>query len=319
MEEYQSIENGLGLIALNEAVLRLEGKDTHKFLQGILSNDILLLKNGQGLASCFLSAKGKWIAALQLFQIGNSIFAKTSPQEGKTLLEAIKPLILFSESSIVDVSEDYQWILGLGAKALEFAYAEFSIPSDASAYSHHSQELEGVSFEVILNEGWRLPSFLLLLSRQSSDSFLNKLLSLKKDSPFQIISPETLEVLRIESGIPLYGKDVDEKTIPLEAGMDTYFSYTKGCYVGQETISRIKHYGRVNKRLARLKLDPKILTQVGEIVLLQDKEVGKVTSICKSPLFGNLALATLHQEANSPGTEVFVCSKGEKIKAQVLE
>lgn len=291
MEEYQRVEKELGLIVLDDPVLRFQGKDLSKFLQGMLSNDIQVFKEGKEFPACFLTAKGKWIAALHLFKVGDSIFAKTSPLEAQNLLQTIQPLILFSESQVMDVSQDYQWILGIGGSALQWMDGKFPHP-------------------VFQHTGFRLPSFLILCPRQEVKIWME---------PWNefLISPETLEVLRIESCIPIYGKDVDEKTIPLEAGLDSYFSYTKGCYVGQETISRIKHYGKVNKKLVKLKCGQEV--KKDWTVLLGEKEVGKITSICNSPLFGTLALATLHQEAKSPGTEVWVCSKEEKIKAQVLE
>lgn len=292
MEEYQHIENELGLIALEDKVLRFEGKDIVKFLQGMLSNDIRLLQENQEMPACFLSAKGKWIAALHLFKTKDYIFAKTSSLEATNLLQAIQPLILFSESQVLDLSSEYQWILGIGKKALEW------IPGKAV-------------YPVFIHQGFRLPAFLMLCPRKEVTAWLETWKQF-------LISPECLEVLRIESCIPSYGKEVDEKTIPLEAGLDSYFSYTKGCYVGQETISRIKHYGRVNKRLVRLKLDSQTLAQAGENILFQNKKVGTVTSSCDSPLFGKLALATLPTEAYAPQTEVWIESK-EKIKAQVME
>lgn len=292
MEEYQKTEKALGLIALNDSVLRFEGKDLNKFLQGILSNDLRLLTPNQSLSACFLNAKGKWIAALQLFQIDSAIFAKTSPLEAKNLLQAIQALILFSESKVEDKSEEYQWILGIGNQAHSWLA---------------DQKLSYPSFHC---EGYRLPSFLILCPRAEVENWMASHAS-------QEISPETLEVFRIESCLPLYGQDVDDKSIPIEAGLDSHISYTKGCYVGQETISRIKHYGRVNKRLVRVKIKGDKIPKNGDEVILQDKELGKITSIVYSPHYQtNLALSILSQEAK---TGAIVKISASQIEGEVLE
>ncbi len=292
MEEYQNIEKGMGLITLDDSVLRFEGKDLSKFLQGILSNDLRLLTANQSLCACFLNAKGKWIAALQLFQVESAIFAKTSPLEAKNLLQAIQALILFSDSKVEDKSEEYQWILGIGAQAHAWLA---------------DQKLAYPSFQC---EGYRLPSFLILCPRAEMESWMASHAS-------QGISPETLEVLRIESCLPLYGQDVDDKTIPIEAGLDSHISYTKGCYVGQETISRIKHYGRVNKRLVRVKIRGQEIPKIGDDVSLQDKDLGKISSLCYSPFFQtNLALSILSQEAKAG--DLVKISAG-RIEGEVVE
>lgn len=292
MEEYQNVEKDLGLIALDDSVLQFQGKDLPKFLQGMLSNDIQLLKEGQELPACFLSAKGKWIASLHLFKVGNSIFAKTSPLEAKNLIQAIQPLILFSESQMTDVSQDYQWILGVGKNARHWD--------------------EKFPREVFQHEGFRLPSFLILCPRKEVKTLMNT-------GGNALITAETLEVFRIESGLPLYGQDVDEKTIPLEANLNDYFSYTKGCYVGQETISRIKHYGHVNKKLVKLKVESETLPELGAPVILNDKEVGKITSACLSPQHDSpLALAILQKDAFAEGTHLMIKNHSQNLPAKVL-
>lgn len=317
MEELPALEEGLGLIPLSDSVLRFQGSDAHSFLQGMLSNDTRSLKPGRGLPAFFLNAKGKWIAALQLFQIGSSIFAKTSALEAQGLLQAIQPLILFSESQVADLSRDYQWILGIGAKAWDFARDVFSVNLDQAPLSHQSCQWEGLAFEWILNEGFRLPSFWILCPRKDTSAFLDKVFATSPPYPLLKISAEALEILRIESKIPLFGQDADEKSIPLEAGFEAFFSYTKGCYVGQETISRIKHYGRVNKRLMQIQSASPL--QAGEAISSQGKEWGKISSACFSPrLQSYLALATLSSEA-APGKEVQIHTSAGLAAGKVLE
>lgn len=292
----------MNFILLDDAVLRFEGKDCINFLQKTLSNDLKLLNKTQGLPSFFLNAKGKWIASLYLFQIDDFIFAKTSRKEAENLLQAIQPLILFSDSQVKDLSQDFQWILGVGP--------------DISAWAEKKHSLPTFPYNEL-----RLPACLMLCPRKDAQAWLVN----QTKAPLQ---PEAFEELRIESGLPIYGVDVDEKTIPLEAGMDDYFSYTKGCYVGQETISRIKHYGKVNKKLVKLKIPPEApFYKRGERgnfgvlpIFLNEKEVGKLSSLCYSPFYSApIGLAILNQEATTPGTVVTLKTPEGDISAQVIE
>lgn len=297
LEEYHSVEKGLGLICLEDSVLRFQGKDIRSFLQGILSNDTRQIKANLGLPAFFLNAKGKWIAELKLFQKDDSIFAKTSAAESQSLQEAIRPLILFSESQISDMSPDYQWILALGGQTHSFLQDILGISLGEQNFSQQACEWEGFSFDVIRQGDFRLETCLLLCERKQTAALIQKLLSTQASYPIEALHHSTLEAFRIESKIPLFGQDVDDKTIPLEAGQEDHISYTKGCYVGQETISRIKHYGRVNKRLVRVKISSGKGIEVGDEISFQDKIVGKITSLCQSPHYqADIALAILPQD-----------------------
>lgn len=122
------------------------------------------------------------------------------------------------------------------------------------------------------------------------------------------ISPEMLEVLRIEAAIPRWGVDMDENTIPNEAGLEARaVNYDKGCYIGQETIARIKTYGHVNRYLVQLRLAGGPVPDCGTKILAGDKEVGTVTSAVQSGRFGApVALGYVRRELAKTGTIVTV-------------
>jgi folate-binding protein YgfZ len=130
-----------------------------------------------------------------------------------------------------------------------------------------------------------------------------------------------LERVRIEAGIPRFGQDMDETTIPLEAGLENGgISFDKGCYIGQEIISRIRTYGQVAKALRRLTLAPdsKGLPVKGDEVLHEGKSVGHITSAAASPaLRQRIALGYIRKEANGIGSEVFVRTKEGELRARI--
>ena len=122
------------------------------------------------------------------------------------------------------------------------------------------------------------------------------------------------ELVRVESGRPRYGVDLDEATIPQEAGLnERAVSFTKGCYVGQETVARLFYRGKPNRHLRGLKLSAEV--EPGTPLLLGEKEVGRVTSVAVSPAHGPIGLALVRRQAE-PGSTL---SAGESATAEVVE
>ncbi|MFO1518270.1 MAG: glycine cleavage T C-terminal barrel domain-containing protein [bacterium] len=305
LEEFAAIREGVGLAVLPDAILRFKGADAREMLQGALSNDMKTLQSGKGIAALHLTPKGKWVAALKLFELENAIWAHTSLAEAKALPEALKNLILFSQTELSDLSEENEWILGVGKEALNFASEMFRFDPERLPLSHQTVIVDGLSVEVMRDFDWSdFPAFLLLLPRTYESRIRPTLTELSTPYPVAWIGEETLKALRIEAGRPFYGVDIDEGTIPQEANVEEGFiSYTKGCYVGQETISRVKHYGRVHKRLA--KLGGKEAFPENASLFFDGKEVGKVTSASRSLTSeGWVALSLLPSLLATKGTSL---------------
>jgi folate-binding protein YgfZ len=130
-----------------------------------------------------------------------------------------------------------------------------------------------------------------------------------------------LEILRIEAGVPRYGVDMDETNVVTEAALDDAVSYTKGCYVGQEIIARIKYRGHVAKKLSGLMFAEAVRVEVGAAITSVDgKEVGKITSAMYSPHLGRtIALGYLKYDYLAPGTPVKIMIGDEELSAEVAE
>jgi folate-binding protein YgfZ len=133
--------------------------------------------------------------------------------------------------------------------------------------------------------------------------------------------PAAIEAARIEAGYPLFGIDMTEETIPLEAEIeDRAISFTKGCYVGQEVIIRVLHrgHGRVAKRLVALRIDGE-LPVAGARIFVGDKDAGSVTSAAPSPRLGSIALGYVHRDSAAPDTHVEVETPAGRAHAVVSE
>lgn len=147
------------------------------------------------------------------------------------------------------------------------------------------------------------------------------LLGLLIESRAQPFGSEVAETLRIEAGIPRFGIDMDETRVVTETNLDDAVSFTKGCYIGQEIIARIKYRGHVAKKLTGVLLAQDVALESGAKILSDDeKEIGSITSATISPRLKNtIGLAYVKYDYLEPGTKVKVVSAGEQFPATVTE
>jgi folate-binding protein YgfZ len=128
------------------------------------------------------------------------------------------------------------------------------------------------------------------------------------------------ETLRIEAGIPRYGTDISEDNLLLEAGLDTHVSFTKGCYLGQEIVERVRSRGHVNRKLCGLLIDGAVPARHGDAIRADEKQVGAITSSVYSPMLKRaVALGYVHRDHWQPGTQVIVSCRAGPSTALVTE
>jgi len=154
----------------------------------------------------------------------------------------------------------------------------------------------------------RVPGFDLFVPIATLEAVADRLLDTARECGGRPCGWQALETARIEAGIPRFGVDMDETNLAPEAGIERRaISYTKGCYIGQEVIARLRSYGQVAKALRGLRLekDLKVLQQRGDRLWQGDQEIGYVTSAVFSPtLKSNVALGYVRRECNQPGTRL---------------
>ncbi|MFQ5521117.1 MAG: glycine cleavage T C-terminal barrel domain-containing protein, partial [Candidatus Methylomirabilia bacterium] len=163
-----------------------------------------------------------------------------------------------------------------------------------------------------------VPGFHLWVPAQHGAHLWRHLLDVGRPYGLTPVGGTALTVQRIEAGIPSFGHDVDERTLLMEAPLDYLVHYSKGCYIGQEVVARIKYRGHVNRFLTGLTLEGARVPQSGAVVLAGEREVGRVTSAVHSLALNRpIALALLRREEQSPGTTVMVKDHDQIIPARV--
>jgi folate-binding protein YgfZ len=315
--ERNLVRERCGIIDLsNRGGIRFTGKDRQSFLQGMLSNDTRRLEPGQGIYATFLEPKGHMLGDLTLYAFDDYYFADTEPGMENSLVRALDRYLIREKVKIAGEgdSSDLTGLSGPKAKAILAAVFPDLAPI-AGPFGCAVAERDGAAVEVMRRDFTGEESFLLRCEPEAAAP-LWKALTEAGAEPF---GQEALEVLRVEAGIPRYGVDTSQETIPLEAGLFFGISRDKGCYVGQEIIERIASRGHTNRRLLPIRFAAGPVPTGRVSLFLGEKEVGYVTSGVASPgSEGPVGLGYLRREAAAPGTRLRAVWEGGEIEAEPL-
>ncbi|MDZ4224755.1 MAG: hypothetical protein U1D33_02495 [bacterium] len=260
-ELYHNATQNAAIVDLSDrAYIDVKGADARKFLNGILTNNIATLQGATGCYACLCTPKGKMIADLYCYTCGDTFGIECSAALKPIILETLKKYIIFQKVELVDQSEKWGACGVIGPKAREIVSQKIpKLPEKNFEYIY--TEWEGFKLWIICKERWGLPGFELWTNREHLPLLCNLPAGRQGRGlgggrlGLPVLDKETQEILRIESATPLFGVDMDENSIPQEAGLYNALSFNKGCYVGQEIIARLEHRGHVGKKLVQIKLD----------------------------------------------------------------
>jgi folate-binding protein YgfZ len=290
--DYERLRESAGLVDRSaRGKLLLTGAEAAEYLQGQVTNDVEALAPGEGCYATLLTHKGKVIADMRILRGGDWLLVDT---EAHTLAALRQNVEMYSIGRDVLVADQtgQRALLSLVGPAVRDAL-------DVAPPEREHSFVEGEhGLYVTTNMGVDV-----ICAADRADD-------VKAALGIEPAGPEAFECLRIEAGRPRHGLDFDADTIPQEAGLnERAVSFTKGCYVGQETVARLHYKGKPNRHMRGLKLSE--AGQTGEIVSLSDREVGRLGSTAVSPIHGPIALALIRREA-APGAEVAVGTNGAK-------
>lgn len=318
--EYRAVREGAGIIdRLDRTYLVARGADTRDFLHRILSNSIQELQPGQGAYSLLLTTQAHIVADLYALVREDHYLLETGWEFRERLGAALDNYIIADDVEVEDKSAELAAlsIEGPAAAALLGAVGATELPQ--KELSHLTLEVGQTEVRVVRlseagGEGYRL-----IFPSEKAGTVWEALLSAQKHAPWKPVGHQALDVLRTEAGIPRLGVDIDDRTLPPEAGLEARaISYTKGCYPGQEIIERIRSRGHVNRKLTGLALAAESVPEPGTQLLKDGKTVGSTTTVLYSPgLKGLIGLGYVRREWLEPGTELQLPS-GETVRVTGL-
>jgi folate-binding protein YgfZ len=331
--ELRELHDSCGVVDRCErGKLALTGADAIEFLNGQVTNELADLRPGEGRYAAFLTHKGKMLGDVRILAVGTAGGEAAVPGvPGELLLDteriALQPLFdmirRFKVGFAVElhkrtvergllslIGPDSGRVAGIGDGAddeprADSADAAVTLP--AEEHANASVEIDGIAALAIRSD----MGVDLLCEAGDTERLRDAVVGRGASA----VSERAAECVRVEGGRPRYGVDIDESTIPQEAGLnERAVSFTKGCYVGQETVARLHYRGKPNRHLRGLRLSAPVAT--GDELRLGERSVGHVGSVAISPALGPIALALVRREA-APGDTVAVGDAG--VSAQVVE
>ena len=290
-----------GFIVLpDRTVLSVTGAPRLKFLHSILSNDVEGLKPGQGRRAALMDVKGRLLAFVRVLVDADAVRLEVAGGRRDAVERSLVHYRVGTPVRFTARPDVVVALVGPGARgALARAGAE--VPG-LEEEAHVRSRLGGVEVGVVRAGDVPAGGYALHVPPPGVDAVVSAL----EAAGAAAISPESLDVLRVEDGRPWYGPDVTEENLLHETGLlGEYHSSAKGCYVGQEVVARLEgRGGHVNKMLRGLRLGSPAAR--GDLVTADGKDVGRVTTAGVSARFGPVALAYLHRSRSDPGSVVHV-------------
>src|SRR5258706_7936735 len=251
--EYQAVRSAAGLCDFSHrAMLQFTGADRLPFLQGMLSNDLRPLEMIQGQLSAILTQQGKVVADVRVLCSMNSFYLDFWEPLKEKILTHLNRYLVADEVEIHDPNDNWKMLSLQGPRArsiLGELFGGVELPSEP--HQHSIVHFQDAPVCVVCADHSGQGGFDLVVQTGQLESVTQRLDELGATW----VGTEAQNILRIEAGIPRYGVDFSEENLLLEVGLENSVSFTKGCYLGQEVVERIRSRGHVNKRLCGLLLD----------------------------------------------------------------
>jgi len=312
--EYRVLRQAAGLIDYSiYATIEATGNDRLDFLHRILTNDIRRLKPGQGARSALLNANGKFLAELIVLALEDRALLLCEASRSAAILLELERFHFSEDVSLANRERSHAVLAIQGPQALE-ALQSFSAAAPASpAIGDHWPAQRNLAWENLEAARFvylpltRAPGLLCVAPADAAIPLWNAL----RQTASAGLSPcgwHALNTARIEDGFAWFGVDADESNLLGETGLDdALISETKGCYVGQEIVARMRTYGSANKKLVGLMLSGNTIPPVGAQLFRDGEEIGRVTSACFSPALRRaIALGYVKRPYYEPETKLDV-------------
>jgi tRNA-modifying protein YgfZ len=294
---YQALRTGVAVLDLvDRGAIVARGRDRARLLHNITTNEVKKMSPGQGAYAFLLNPQGRIQADLNLFCFAEHFLIDTEPELGEKVRLHIRKYIIADQVELEDASAATAAI-GLEGPAAAAVLASLGAPAPGSDYAHAAWG--DVSVAALSATGQ--PGFRLFAPAAAKDDLLRQL----QAAGAVPATADDARTVRIENGRPRYGEDILETSLPQETQQMHAVSFSKGCYLGQEIVERIRARGHVNRKLVRLEIAAAVAPPSGSKLLAGDAEAGEITSAVYSEQAGRVAaLAYVRVPHNEPGMQL---------------
>lgn len=320
--EHRAVREAVGIADLSHrGKLRVTGEDRVKWLQSIISNDILPLQPGQGRYSSFLTHKGKMLTYFRLYIQSDAVMVEDVGEIGEATFQAFRKFLLYgTKAKMENCAETWGLLLVSGPKAAQLIQSAFGVDvTDLKPVDFVTAQIGGQPALMLRTEETGEVDIEVLLPAESLLTAWTSALQAGARFGIRAIGTQAREALRMEAGLPKAGLDLNEEIVPPEANLEgKAFSLNKGCYPGQEVVARMDTYGNVRRKLVGLVLADPVIPPHGAKLYSSDREVGWISSAVRSPQFNKtIAFGFPLRDFSPVGTELTVECEGSKHAATI--
>lgn len=304
--EYRALRESIGVVDENyRAWFSFTGPDRGRYLNAILTNNIRDLGPGQAVPALFLNAQGHIIAEMEILALPDRFLAASYSMIREALAAALDRYIIMDDVTMTDETEQFG-VVSIEGPAAPAAVQEIcglaldSLPE----FVHVEALVAGIPCHVQRRSPGGIPGAEFLSSRAAIATVWNGLCETASRHGGRPAGYSALSAVRLEAGIPWYGYEFDESVLPHEAGLEnTHISFSKGCYVGQEIVERVRSRGHLNRHLALVQFSGEKTPARGTQLLESGKTAGHVTRAAWSPSHrAPIGFALLRREFLQPGS-----------------
>jgi folate-binding protein YgfZ len=284
--------------------IRVTGEDRVRWLNGMVTNSIQQLQDGEGNYNFLLSVQGRIQGDATIFAEPGALLIETAASQLPNLMALLDRFIIMDDVELADVTGSQSGLLVAGPRAASLL-AQIGLNVEDLGTLHKRTILwNAAQITVIRNDSPLVPRFELWADANTTPKLFDALQS----AGAAVCDAQSLEWLRILEGTPLYGADIRDRELPQETGQTRALHFAKGCYLGQEIVERIRSRGNVHRTFSAFRLDGQ-LPAVGTSLEVDGKQVGELTTVAAIPLPADatilqLALGYIRREALDRGLPV---------------
>jgi folate-binding protein YgfZ len=301
--EFQALVSTSAVYNLSgRAKTSLTGGDRVRWLNGMVTNNIRDLGVGHGVYAFLLNPQGHILGDLYAYNRGESLLVETDRAQLEKILAVFDKYIIMDDVEVADLSDQLSSVGIAGPKSREALQAAGFDASELKPLQFVQTAWQQAGVTIVCGDNPCVESFELWVSHGDSEKVYNALVK----AGGKAVGSASLEMLRIAAGIPRYGVDIRERDLPQETEQERALNFSKGCYVGQEIVERIRSRGQVRRKFTGFSIEGQA-PAAGSKIQVEGKDVGEITSAASLPEAAGerrVALGYIRREAASPGKHV---------------
>jgi folate-binding protein YgfZ len=316
--EFKALLQGAGVFDMGwQAKLIFSGRDRVRWMNGMVTNNVRDLAVGRGVYCFLLTPQGHNQGDLVVYSRGDYLLATTDREQAPKISATLQRYIIMDQVEIEDISDKLSSIGVAGPRAGESLSAAGIDVAQLEMGQVVDLEWRGIGISVARSTHPQMDGYEIWVASENAERVWESLMS----AGAAPVGSEAVETYRIARGVARYGIDLRERDLPQETGQQHALNFTKGCYIGQEIVERIRARGNVHRTFIGFEMEGEP-PQPGTKIRANDKEVGEITSTARVP-FPNgertLALGYLRREAAASDAEVQVGERLAKVKMLPFE